>query len=88
MLQRYQSELQTPDCVYLEPVEDLTQAYIVHLNDNYVGRVFKSIWGHFWMTSGIDNGHYESALDAAFVLIEQWETRRKYQENGLDNLPF
>jgi hypothetical protein len=74
--------------VVLEPVEDLTEAYQVCVNEIYIGRVFKSICLPRWMTTGENDGRYLSALDAAHVLVDQWETRRRCQENGLDSLPF
>jgi len=88
MLQRYQSELESCDSIYLEPVEDITQAYIVYLNDTYIGRVFKSICLPRWLISGEDDGRYSSPSDAAFVLVEQWETRSQCRGNGLEALPF
>ena len=88
MLKRYQPDLEIYECIYLEPVEDITQAYIVYLGEAYIGRVFKSICFPRWLTSGEDDGRYQTASDAAHALVEQWSTRRLCQENGLDSLPF
>ena len=68
----------------LEPVEDLTESYLVYLDEIYIGRVFKSICFPRWLTSGLDDGRYGNAVDAAIELKNQWKARPQ----GQDNLPF
>jgi hypothetical protein len=78
-----------PDCnttLYLEPVEDITQAYVVYCNEVYVGRVFKSIVFPRWLTSGEDDTRYPDPKIAAQNLLADWQRRQALRQQ--ESLPF
>jgi hypothetical protein len=84
MLQQAKTDCNTT--LYLEPVEDITQAYIVYYNDIYVGQVFKSIAFPRWLTSGDDDTRYLNPEIAAQNLLIDWERRQALRQQ--ESLPF
>lgn len=64
----------------LEAVEDLTEAFIVCHNQNYIGRVVRSICLPHWLTSDSDERRFDSAETAADALVTNWKTRHNLLE--------
>jgi hypothetical protein len=81
-----QAEANCNDILYLEPVEDITQAYIVYLDNIYIGRVFKSIVFPRWLTSGEDDNRYPNPELAAQNLLVDWQRRQTLRQQ--ESLPF